>query len=75
MARSLHNRDSSELQRVSSSSSKCLLLSDHVSIWVRLVELIVLNIGLAAGILSVKVFSMFVLEGMSGEIFTPFVHS
>jgi hypothetical protein len=43
-----------------------LIVVSLLVIWVRLVELIVLNIGLAAGILSVKVFSMFVLEGMRG---------
>lgn len=37
---------------------------------VRLVELIVLNIGLAAGILSTRVFSMFVLEALVLTFFT-----
>lgn len=37
---------------------------------IRLVELIVLNIGLAAGILSTRVFSMFVLEALVLTFFT-----
>lgn len=63
MARGKHDRLTDELQRVCGSlfqsfESQILIVPSS------LVELIVLNVGLSAGILSQRVFSMFVLEAL-----------